>query len=574
MSLTHGGGLTFVRDRQSQGANASKFWRFSLRGSEEQATLGVVFADIDTPGGEPLRAAVPDLGTQANGAVLSSILKAAASPQESRIRTFNDTANVTTSGFEHIDLYGRLGPEAMAADAGPEDGILDQLGAAMLVDSGVTHAHVIPAAYTYFGQYLAHDMSFLDWSDTAQVNGVTGAWINARNLHALSFDSLFGTAPVAGAPTSTWIDQAGASLGRATPPPAGLEETFDLPRTAPGGHHACQDARVDSNLGLAQMHVLLVRFHQQIAALLNLSPDEARVQTRRHLQAVVLTDYLPKIVPPNVYTTVKNSGRIVVTGPVGDFLVPIEFAAAVFRFGHSMVGNTYPLWTIPWPQGSYMQSQAADLNALLAYTQAGGSLPLGKVAFHWAQPWRHMVEAQNPYLSVNGVAARPISACISGMFGALKRANFPDPRDPGNLAPFNLARVTLGRGRRFGLPSGQQVATLAGGGPLSVQQFLTTRASRFPGLAGDNALCTQTPLWFYTLAEAEAHGDGRLGPVGGRVVMETILAALLKSPDSIVTEGPAGQIASDFERKVRLDPSKMNSFSLTDVVAVAYGGVD
>ena len=444
----------------------------------------------------------------------------------------------------------------------------------MLQQAAIAPAHRIPAAYIYLGQFLAHDMSVMDWSETAQVNGATGAWINANHLHELSFDSLFGTVNPAGVATSLWIDESGATVVRATPPPLGLEPTFDLPRAGADGAHCCKDARVDSNLGLAQMHVLLARFHQEMAKALNLTEDQAIAETRRHLQAVVLTDYLRKIIPDAIYDQVMLDGRTVVNAAPSDFLVPIEFAAAVFRFGHSMVGNTYPLWTIPWPAGSFMQSQSADLTSLIAYTQAGGSLPFDQVEFHWAQPWRHMTEAQRDYLMVNRVFARPISASISGKFGALSRNSFPDPQDSTNTAPFNLARMTLGRGKGFGLPSGQQMADLAGAAQLDVKQFLTDRPGRFAGLTNDNALCNETPLWFYTLAEAEALGNGRLGPAAARIVMETFLAALLKSGTGFVTTAASGQTSINFERKVRLGQGDPHQFSLTDVVGVAYGGVD
>jgi len=43
----------------------------------------------------------------------------------------------------------------------------------------------------------------------------------------------------------------------------------------------------------------------------------------------------------------------------------------------------------------------------------------------------------------------------------------------------------------------------------------------------DPAWKGKAPLWFYTLKEAELFHDGRrLGPVGGRIVAETILGIL------------------------------------------------
>jgi hypothetical protein len=43
----------------------------------------------------------------------------------------------------------------------------------------------------------------------------------------------------------------------------------------------------------------------------------------------------------------------------------------------------------------------------------------------------------------------------------------------------------------------------------------------------------ETPLWLYIQLEAGARGDGsRLGPVGGRIVAEVLLALLDADPES------------------------------------------
>ena len=47
----------------------------------------------------------------------------------------------------------------------------------------------------------------------------------------------------------------------------------------------------------------------------------------------------------------------------------------------------------------------------------------------------------------------------------------------------------------------------------------------------------KAPLWYYVLAEAEQLQDGlRLGPVGGRIVAETILGILDSDKDSYFHE--------------------------------------
>ncbi len=49
----------------------------------------------------------------------------------------------------------------------------------------------------------------------------------------------------------------------------------------------------------------------------------------------------------------------------------------------------------------------------------------------------------------------------------------------------------------------------------------------------------QAPLWFYVLKEAEVLADGRhLGPVGGRIVGETLLGLLDADPLSYLSLEP------------------------------------
>jgi hypothetical protein len=43
-----------------------------------------------------------------------------------------------------------------------------------------------------------------------------------------------------------------------------------------------------------------------------------------------------------------------------------------------------------------------------------------------------------------------------------------------------------------------------------------------------------TPLWFYILAEAEAAGGHRLGPVGGRIVADVFLGLLKADQDGLL----------------------------------------
>jgi hypothetical protein len=54
----------------------------------------------------------------------------------------------------------------------------------------------------------------------------------------------------------------------------------------------------------------------------------------------------------------------------------------------------------------------------------------------------------------------------------------------------------------------------------------------------DAGFSTMTPLWFYILQEAKHKADGKhLGPLGARLVAETIVGLMVVDPDSFLNVG-------------------------------------
>lgn len=91
----------------------------------------------------------------------------------------------------------------------------------------------------------------------------------------------------------------------------------------------------------------------------------------------------------------------------------------------------------------------------------------------------------------------------------------------------NLPLRNLRRGAALALPSGQAVAAAMKVAPLA-------DADLAPAAAG------HAPLWFYVLREAQVlHQGEHLGPVGGRIVGETLLGLLRADPQSYLTLGPS-----------------------------------
>jgi hypothetical protein len=126
--------------------------------------------------------------------------------------------------------------------------------------------------------------------------------------------------------------------------------------------------------------------------------------------------------------------------------------------------------------------------------------------------------------------------------------------------PPSLAARNLLRGWRLGLPSGQRVAHRMGVVPLTDENILIGKAvDTNPDLSSILAVSPvfrhNCPLWTYVLAEAIQHKEPvkipvnenvtintpRLGPVGGRIVMEVFLGLMFNDKQSLLTLQPNWQ---------------------------------
>jgi hypothetical protein len=118
----------------------------------------------------------------------------------------------------------------------------------------------------------------------------------------------------------------------------------------------------------------------------------------------------------------------------------------------------------------------------------------------------------------------------------------------------SLATRDLQRGQGTGLPSGEAVAGALGVEPLTPEEV---------GL-GEHGWSGETPLWYYILREADARCDGdRLGPVGGRIVGETLVAIVDSDPTSYRSVDPGW--------RPTLPAAGAEGFGLADLLVAAAG---
>jgi hypothetical protein len=209
----------------------------------------------------------------------------------------------------------------------------------------------IPAGYTYFGQFVDHDITFDPLSSLVKANDPDG--LTDFRTPALDLDNLYGRGPD-DQPYMYESDGRRFRLGDRllTGGDPARPLTHDLPRF----HERALigDKRNDENVIVSQLQGLFLRFHNFLAA--NTAGSFADVQrlVRWHYQWLVLFDYLPRLIGRDrveaLLPHLKSGKTIYDDRPQLHFyhwrdqpFMPIEFSGAAYRFGHSMVRPVYRL---------------------------------------------------------------------------------------------------------------------------------------------------------------------------------------------------------------------------------------
>lgn len=432
---------------------------------------------------------------------------------------------------------------------------------------------VIPAIYTYFGQFVDHDITLEAASATlpdllAQnltplpMNVITSTLHNLRKA-TLDLDSVYGK-PAPRDPADNNKMKIGAVTplnGGAVPVlrPPGKDDFNDLPREGPSADPAHDraaligDPRNDENLIVAQLHLAFLRAHNAIVDQGN-NFNKARRLLRQHYQHIVVHDFLKRICDPAIVEGILQNGNQVYDPPPGDFFLPLEYAVAAFRFGHTMIRDEYD-FNLNFNTGG-PPAFPASLALLFTFTALSGGLGFGQgtdtLPDNWIVEWENLVDGAPP-----AGMARKIDATLAepGLFHLRTIVGEVEAGQGKRLAVRNLLRGYLLR-----MPTGQAVAGALGIAPLTPAE-ITAAVSDEQAEALDHAgFLTRTPLWYYILAEA-AHGGGhRLGPVGSTIVAEVLIGLVRRSKDSIL---------DDANWQPSLPAPQPGTFTLTDLLRLA-----
>jgi hypothetical protein len=136
-------------------------------------------------------------------------------------------------------------------------------------------------------------------------------------------------------------------------------------------------------------------------------------------------------------------------------------------------------------------------------------------------------------------------------------------------APTVLPQRNLLRQLTWGLPSGQAIARTMGASALGPRDLPDIKSVYAP-------FGRSTPLWYYILAEAKVAAGGlNLGPVGGRIVTETLIGLLRADPTSYLSVYPRFQpfLGSDLTLGANPNPNITGNRSYTRAHFLYYAGV-
>jgi hypothetical protein len=416
----------------------------------------------------------------------------------------------------------------------------------------------LPAGYTYFGQFVDHDITFDPVSSLVRQNDPDA--LSDFRTPRFDLDSLYGRGPA----DQPYLYSDGVHLARGReladdPAIAGP----DLPR-AESGRAIIGDPRNDENLIVSQLQVAFIRFHNAVVDQVaqqnpGLRKDDifklAQQTVRWHYQWVVVNDYLRRLVGQEVLddilvsTTYLTPGAepVTIREPHLRFYswrkqpyMPVEFSVAAYRFGHSIARPSYLIndvaRTDPPVEGVQRIPLFSQSDQPKQSLNGFRPLPDG-----WGVDWKLFLPGIHGQTTANlPQPSYKLDAQLSHPLGELTRAT-AEPEilvadQPPGIAQILAVRNLL-RGLRMGLPSGQDVADAMGIAALSDEELLGE-------LQLDNAACSDlgghAPLWFYILKEAEKLGEsGHLGPVGGRIVAEVLVGLLAGDPLSYLNVHPA-----------------------------------
>ncbi len=381
----------------------------------------------------------------------------------------------------------------------------------------------IPAGYTFFAQFIDHDIT-LDTTSKLHGEQLDNKDIaNRPNLRtaSLDLDCVYGLGPDAN-PFMYDQSQPGRMLI------GNPENQNDVPRNR-DGRAMIGDPRNDENLFVSQLQLMFLRLHNR--RIVGRSFEDAQEDCRFHYQWLVLNDFLRRVCDPKLFAFAKSklaAGKYPLCPPkdkCGRICMPVEFAVGAYRFGHTMVRSQYPVNT--------------DHPVIELFDERFGTLGFSPLPTKLVVDWRFLLDVEKCH---EYVKSKAIDHLIAD-----ELIHMPDPvvgRGAGandrSLAFRNLLRSYV-----LGLPSGQRLAQgLVDKGydkklidPNYPLAFDKIKGWHCLPKATREKLEKHTPLFLYILLEGTAKGGKHLGRVGSAVLMEVFSTMLVHCRSFLAVKG-------------------------------------
>ena len=367
----------------------------------------------------------------------------------------------------------------------------------------------IPAGYTYFGQFIDHDITFDPASSLMRQNDPNGL-VNFRTPR-FDLDNVYGAGPDDQPYLYDQNDKAKMAIGKVK----GNPDLPDLPRFQKRA--LIGDMRNDENSIVSQLQLAFLLAHntlvdrarkQHPSANTGELFDMARKSLRWLYQYIVWNDFVRRIAVDEVQKCALQlvdtcDGRKKWECGLDDVFkwkhqpfMPVEFSVAAYRFGHSMVRNEYqtnnPFRGFGQFAPIFDNTGPADPDDLRGFRPMK---PENSVQWDWFLP---MTCSRGPFPQM----ARKVDTKLANSLAFLHEG-------PAGDAMNVLAFRNLKRGISFGLPSGTSIAKKYCLKPLKLKK-------------GE-----PDSLWYYILREAQGNGGNTMGRVGSTIVC-AVFAGLLK----------------------------------------------
>ncbi|MEM7042490.1 MAG: peroxidase family protein [Pseudomonadota bacterium] len=426
----------------------------------------------------------------------------------------------------------------------------------------------VPAGYTYFGQFIDHDITFDPTALMMRRTDPNGL-LNFRTPR-LDLDCVYGRGP-SDQPYlyDNHPDRKGKFLiGKVVDPDDPDIELRDLPRNSQG-RALIGDMRNDENSMVSQLQLAFLLAHNELvdraeAAGMSDAFGAAQRTLRWLYQHIVWNDFLRRITADQVYKAALKlvdtpDGRKTWKLGLKDVynwkhqpFMPVEFAGAAYRFGHSMVRNSYQTNHPHRGFGSFApifdnttdpRPEEDDIDDLRGFRRMKKE---NVIQWDWFLP---MTSSQGPFPQL----ARKIDTKLANALLHLHEGG-------AGVADNVLAFRNLKRGVMMGLPSGLAMA----------DKFCIRKAALQEG--------DPESLWFYLLKEAETVPGANRGQMLGRmgsVIVCAVFAGLLKGdPCSYVNVDPCWTPNDDPLLRSGEDNVDDDSWTLASIIRLSGLPVD